>query len=491
MEKITKEIAASYDELFEKRKQAIINSKDDIKITGTAYYVSNSGDDSNDGKSDATAWKTLKKVHETDFQYGDGVFFKRGDVFRGCFHTRPGVTYAAYGEGKKPQISAGDKDLANKDFWEIYDKEHNIWKLKEKHLCVGTLVFNEGEAVSRKLIPSFIGGKFVCRNNIEKEFSVSEEMTEDLDVFWYYKDTLTDGDNPVPKLVDEALGDLYLRCDKGNPGEIYSSIEPLSRRHTIRSSGNKDVRIDNICFKYVGEHAIAAGGNCVPNLTITNCEFGWIGGSIQFYHADVDNPRFGQIVRFGNAIEIYGGCKGYVAHNNYIYEVYDAGVTHQVGSASKIMQEDIEYSDNVIERCVYGIEYFLGQSGPEKGKIRNCVMKNNFIRLGGYGWGKQRPDITCPSLIKSWDASNLSENFVIKDNIFDRCTQTFLHISAYGEEDFPTVDNNTYIQNLDGPLGMFGANKNGRSPMYKFDINAEETIKTVIGDKNAKVYYTD
>ncbi len=239
-------------------------------------------------------------------------------------------------------------------------------------------------------------------------------------------------------------------------------------------------------------HAIAAGGDCVPNLTITNCEFGWIGGSIQYYHSNPnDEMRKGSIVRFGNAIEIYGGCKGYVAHNNYIYEVYDAAVTHQVGSAKRIDQEDIVYSDNVIENCVYGIEYFLTQTGEEKGYIRNCVFKNNFIRLGGYGWGKQRPDWTCPSLIKSWDSTNLSRDFVIKDNIFDRCTQTFLHISALNEEDFPTVDNNIYIQNLGGPLGMFGANKNGRSPMYKFDENAEETIKNVVGDKNATVYYVD
>ena len=54
MIKATKEILNSYNDLFERRKQEILNTKDSLKITGTAYYVSNSGDDNNDGKSENT-----------------------------------------------------------------------------------------------------------------------------------------------------------------------------------------------------------------------------------------------------------------------------------------------------------------------------------------------------------------------------------------------------------------------------------------------------
>ena len=90
-------------ELFcEKRKKEIFDTPDCLEISGNIYYVSNSGSDENDGKSPNTAWKSLDKVSSVEFAYGDGVLFKRGDLFRGEVYTKSGVTYGAYGEGEKP-----------------------------------------------------------------------------------------------------------------------------------------------------------------------------------------------------------------------------------------------------------------------------------------------------------------------------------------------------------------------------------------------------
>lgn len=50
--------------------------------TGTTYYVDNtSGDDINDGMSQATPWQTLDKVNKTDFQPGDTILLKRGETW--------------------------------------------------------------------------------------------------------------------------------------------------------------------------------------------------------------------------------------------------------------------------------------------------------------------------------------------------------------------------------------------------------------------------
>ena len=156
---------------------------------------------------------------------------------------------------------------------------------------MGTIVFNGGEEHSRKLIPSFKNMKYVCRENENKDFDIKTEMTEDLDIFWYYDINLSTEESrgetfPIPSFDHDkpeiALGDLYLRCDKGNPGEVFQEIEGLARRHSIVCGSEKDVTVDNICFKYIGMHGIAAGG-FVPNLTVTNCEFGWIGGCIQHF----------------------------------------------------------------------------------------------------------------------------------------------------------------------------------------------------------------
>ncbi len=52
--------------------------------TGTTYYVSPSGDDSNAGTSQAAPWKSLAKVTGSTFGPGDSVLFEGGATFSGC-----------------------------------------------------------------------------------------------------------------------------------------------------------------------------------------------------------------------------------------------------------------------------------------------------------------------------------------------------------------------------------------------------------------------
>ena len=54
-----------------------------LTITGTTYYVSPSGSDSNPGTSPASAWRTVKRVNEASLQPGDGVLFEGGATFSG------------------------------------------------------------------------------------------------------------------------------------------------------------------------------------------------------------------------------------------------------------------------------------------------------------------------------------------------------------------------------------------------------------------------
>lgn len=74
-------------------------------ITGTTYYVSATGNDANAGTSEATAWKTVKKVNETKLNPGDGVLFEGGATFgeelygNGSGTEAKPVVYSSYGHG--------------------------------------------------------------------------------------------------------------------------------------------------------------------------------------------------------------------------------------------------------------------------------------------------------------------------------------------------------------------------------------------------------
>ena len=500
MIKATEKYLSEVDLLAEKRKAEILEAKDNITVSGTTYYVSADGNDENDGKSPDTAWKTLAKASDTELSAGDGVRFRRGDLFRGSLKTHPGVTYAAYGEGDKPKFYGWDKSLADPALWELWDKEHNIWKLTEKILDCGTLVFNGGEAHCRKLIPSYKSGKFVCRDDESRDFVIADEMTRDLDMFCLYDERTTDRpskgeDFPIPVIDSQSLGDLYLRCDKGNPAEIYSEIEALPHRNMIGVGGNANVTIDNLCLKYIGCHAIGAGGHCV-GLHVSNCEIGWIGGSIQHYFGtDPNYPEGGRgtVTRFGNGIEIYGGCDDYEVKNCYIYQIYDAGVTHQISTfGKKYTLTNIRYTDNLIEYCVYAIEYFLDENKGYTGSyIDGCEMSGNILRFSGYGWGQQRHNTYSPAHIKGWSYENTARNYSVHNNIFDRAAYRMVHLVAKSQSSCPEMYENTYVQHIGLPLGQYGANGVSEPANMVFDERADKRIAEVICDRNAKVVYIE
>ena len=502
------EILIDIENKSAKRKQEILNSHDNLKVTGNVYYVSTSGDDANDGKSPETPWKTLAKVNEgvesvypftqkedALIKAGDAVLFKRGDLFRGTVIATSGVSYGAYGEGEKPKIYGGEADSATEKKWSLYDENKNIWKLNCKMNDPGTIVFNHGEKHSRKLIPSYRNGTFVCRYDEEKLFDVRNEMTENLDFFWHFDEVThtkpsKGEDFPVPVTGPEYMGELYLRCDEGNPGKVFDSIEAIGRGVAFRVHDKENVTVDNICMKYLCFGVSA--GRYSKGLTVTNCEIGWVGGNIQHYNGtDPNYPqgRRGTVTRFGNCIEIYGGCEDYTVDGNYLYQCYDAGATHQITTRNKVEMKRIRYSNNLIEYCVYGIEYFLDQiEGERESCMDDVVMCGNIIRLSGYGWGQQRHNEHTPALIKGWSYVNTAKNYRIYDNIFDRSAYRMLHLVALKDEFCPEMHDNTYIQYKGGMIGQYGGNENGEPDIVYFDENAKETIEKVFKEKNPAVY---
>ena len=493
----TKEFLTEIDRLAEARKREILDSPDGGEFSGNVYYVSAEGDDGNDGRSPSSAWKTLGKVSSFEFSEGDTVRFRRGDIFRGFVKTRSGVKYCAYGSGDKPKFYGWEKNLADPGLWELYDPAHHIWKLREPIPDCGTLVFNEGEAHSRKLIPSYKNGRFVCRDDESRDFDISAEMTCNLDIFCLYDEVLTEKpskgeDFPIPALDFDSLGTLFLRCDAGNPGEFFSSVEALPRRHMFFVGKNHGVTIENLCLKYIGTHAISSGGHVV-SLHVQNCEIGWVGGAIQHYFGtDPNYPEGGRgsVTRFGNGIEVYGGCEDYIVKNCYIYQVYDAAITHQITTNGKTYSlSGIKYLGNLVEYCVYSIEYFLDQNrGADGSLIDGCEMANNILRFSGFGWGQQRHNTHTPAHIKGWSYTNPARNYSIHHNVFDRAAYRMLHTVALKPSSLPEMYENTYIQYLASPLGQYGANEEKEPPNIVFDENAEKTVTRDFGDKNAKVY---
>ena len=103
--------------------------------TAATYYVSPNGDDSKDGKTEQTAWKTIARVNQDTYIPGDKILFERGGEWTGKTLAPQGsgsaaayITIGAYGNktAHAPRISANGKVadalyLYNQQYWEICD----------------------------------------------------------------------------------------------------------------------------------------------------------------------------------------------------------------------------------------------------------------------------------------------------------------------------------------------------------------------------------
>lgn len=383
----------------EQLKKEILGFSDTVlNCSGEVYYISSNGDDNNDGKTKETAWKTLGKIEEnqTEFNENTTFLFERGCVFRGFFGVKSGRSYGAYGEGEKPVFIGSEKNYAVGTLWHKYGDD--IWTFDAKDESgaplwdIGLIAFDYGKSVGIK------------KNSLE-------ELACDFD---YFHDT------------ENAT--LYLKYSAGNPADMAESIEICSRRHVLYGYNVHDISIENLCIRYTGGHGI--GLSNVQNVSIKGCEIGWIGGSLQ-------DPT----VRFGNGIEIWNDCVNLDISYNWVYQCYDAGITHQ---GTVCTHRDIRIANNLIENCNYGLEFFVYEDSPI---VENVLYEGNIIRASGYTWGNQRFNPWAQSAICCWHRKTKANNFVIKNNILEISRWYLVYLTSPSERGLDIVfDGNFYYQ---------------------------------------------
>jgi len=433
-------------------------------ITGKTYYVSAStGDDANDGLSEAKPFKTATKA-KTAAKSGDLVLFKRGDEWRERWSTSNGVTYSAYGTGAKPIFNGNVYgDAADASLWKLVPGTTNIWEYANKTPDVGNIVLNDGAKGTIEKVVTAVENDQLRVNN--KPIDITTVLSKDLHFISIY-DSITNGKPNI-----EKNSTTYVRCDAGNPGTIYDSIEIVYRGNLVSVTHNST--LDNIHIRYSGSHGFGMG--TVSNVRFQNLEVGYIGGSAQHFNNKT-------MTRFGNGIEVYGGCDGYYIDNCYVYQCYDAGITHQrsTGGTDDIIEQNVFYTNNVIDKCIYNIEYFMGKGDHENvvRLLKNIEMSGNILARSGYGWGMSP---SRSASIKGWNHFNRSENFVIKDNIFILDKVNACDLGADLKTWLPEFSGNTYIQKYGNSFTRVVA-------QYAFTGQAANALDS-IGEEGYSLYY--
>ncbi len=94
------------------------------------YYISPNGKDNNTGILQNSAWNSIEKVNQTQFQPGDRILFASNGIWYGNLNPQGSgkqgnhIRISSYGEGAMPIINIGEKSgagikLINQSWWEV------------------------------------------------------------------------------------------------------------------------------------------------------------------------------------------------------------------------------------------------------------------------------------------------------------------------------------------------------------------------------------
>lgn len=465
-------------------KSAILENQSSLPSTGKAYYISNQGDDQNDGLSPQQPWATLTKVNEAELMPGDTVYFQRNGLWRGHVKGKDGVNYSAYGTGDKPKLYASPENGADPKKWNLLKGTKNIWVFYKPLPDCGLVVFNNGSSWAKKNMPYWNGKKYVdYKNSLGEVMKADPKQLSNLSFFSAVD--LSGEALPVNmwEKVDR-VGPLYLRCDAGNPGLVYQSIEfSVVSEDLAAFKVGKNSIVDNLCIMYSGNNGIGYGENSI----IQNCEVAWIGGMLHRHYEVNGQPM---VICAGDGINTSNF--GNSAVNNYVHHCFDHGII--VGETGFLGYYDERHGnliakDNLIEYCNAGLSLTIWEPYDGKHKYVDTLIQGNYILYSGYGWSYEqhyrisgdKDDIIACSLLFQGYAAN--ENTRVNDNVF-YMAKAALVMLPIDRNYMPTFHGNTYAQYPYGKLTLW------LSPYenYKrFNAEADQYTKTIIGDQTPRI----
>jgi parallel beta-helix repeat protein len=370
----------------------------------TNYYLSASGNDSNNGKSIATPWKTLTNLNAATLVAGDVVYFEKGSVFNGFLNVKNNgvsgnpILFTTYGTGNKPII----RSSTSVNSWTLYNGA--IWKTtlsavlgkRIPSLFVNTIAqqigrepnFNPSDGGFRVIkshttdnlsisestsLPypadSFKGGEVTIRtlNDLIKSeiitshsgstvnFSIANATLTSENVIrdnygYFFQNHINALDQEGEWAHDISTNTLYLYSSV-DPNTL--SIEYPSAANTLVLTNRKFIEIQGLQFENAQSSVITMSG--VGNITINNCNFNNGNDYIALGYGPIADVIYtnNTITNCNNVGFRLEGCSGVNFSNN---SISDIGMRAGMGGPSYIPYTGLRLlgsgtgNQNVIER---------------------------------------------------------------------------------------------------------------------------------------------
>lgn len=473
-----------------------------VNTNGTDYFIAcGTGNDSNNGTSASTPWRTISRYNQQiglqgdAIQPGSRIFFKRGEncKYRGSLNVNSSGTlnqpikFGAYGQGDAPIISGFESVPSNwvVDAPNVYRVNIGQGKTVKYLFASGSLqteaqtpnagswFFSNSRTVNSlsssqiSSSPSLVNKKIVLRSEpwswVDRTITSHSGSTVGFtnDVTFYPNEWEAAGwgfalqgdrsflDSPGEWFYNSSTGMLYFRAPGDvNPNTLSVEVSTNDFGFNI-GSGRQSIHISNIILEGYNERAVRIEGNralAIENTEIRNSATainGGMGGSYSV--ANTTNIR-----------------------NNYIHDIYGAYAIWLLGGPHLV-------ENNVIERVFINPmtdrnpdEWANGFGIYTAGVESNFTIRGNRIHETGYagigfsGGRLNNMDTVVEKNLVTKSLMNVNDggaivfdhingavirNNVVKDTQYDLTTMPILY-SGYKKIAFQIYFGNDNIKNI-------------------------------------------
>ncbi len=323
-------------------KKAAETATETAAVAGTTYYISQSeGDDSNDGLSEETPWKSFKHLPDLQLKGGDKVLLKCGDRWVGEYFRLNSPTgtsednmvlLSSYGKGEKPKIALFEDKVekyAGTPLMEVVNAEYfEVKGLDIGHCGVGLNFYYDG-VVNKKCVK-------VTECHFHDMYGFNQVNRAGITKFPHATALAVNGKAKRPGEERPALKGFYIdKCTTYDVGALYtySSSENFADfvlhgmyitdceminngLYGVSLCGFRYGYMDNCrildCGSRPAGHGSMAIMHTAKDFTVMNCE-------IAYQQRLDDNPD-------GGGIDFEWKCYDSEYINNYIHDNSGVGV---------------------------------------------------------------------------------------------------------------------------------------------------------------------
>ncbi|MBK9177291.1 MAG: T9SS type A sorting domain-containing protein [Flavobacteriales bacterium] len=489
-----------------------------LGLKAATYYVSPTGNDSNNGTSQTTAWQTIARVNQlgTSLQPGDRILFQRGGLYRGKLTINANgsaascIEVGAYGSGDHPIISGSIPVTGwtqhNGNIWRanIAQRPKHIYSngalqtiarfpnsgwlrvdqgtstsLTDAELTQPNGYWNGSTAVIRTTNWSYDTAYVTAHGNGILTHSATGNNLASYNWGYFMQNKLELLDAPGEWFYDSAAGHLYFWCP-GNINPNNALVEGTVLDNGIYVSYQRHhIRIDGLHLRHHTSASLRLSGS--TQLEAMNCLINdtWqailsTGSQQSFHHLNIQRTYATAVflqdngTTFANNI-IHNVCRepglgennwGYIGlrTNGYDMIIRD-NVFTEVGYCAINTERNALVERNIVRDCM---KLLNDGGGIAFDNADGMIIRNNIVQDLVGNFESSAPNFhACYSISFGIYFGNISnKNTLVKNNTVSNCSSG-IYIDHTMASTGNRIEDNVLFNNAIGLFLSDFSNNNG------------------------------